>query len=357
MPAMYASSSCVSSLLSRHSRMCWPIVFLVASVMIIVYGVIWCIMSPIGHIVKKPRPCFFDSRRRSVVQDEVLFTPQMASAVARLNRAVGQIVKECCRMSCLDFHLLSSIRSHGGEMTLDEFPCDALGQKNTVVASSAHLFRAGLVEKGRCSDDGRVVLLRETEAGACVLKESYDRLYDGFRSSAWKDIGDSEMREALRAAVPVLEALGIGEVEINQKCHAVLAPALFMGVSALLRRWEDVVSSFANLSFSEYRCLALLANSVAPVSCGLMAAVLSIDRGSASAIAAKLGRRGMVLSKRGLDQRYRELALSEKGEAVAALVTSRLGRLTAKLYSGMNALAKAQTNEMHMRIHTILTSL
>ena len=46
-----------------------------------------------------------------------------------------------------------------------------------------------------------------------------------------------------------------------------------------------------------------------------------------------------------------ELAKVEKGEVSAALVTGKLGRVTAELYAGVDASLKSKTNELHMRMY------
>lgn len=94
-----------------------------------------------------------------MIQDEVLFTLQLATVVVDLHRRIGDSIAELCKVSYLEFCLLSSVRSHGGAMLLADFSRNALASENTVVVAANALSRAGLVNKGRCASDGRLIVL------------------------------------------------------------------------------------------------------------------------------------------------------------------------------------------------------
>ena len=51
-----------------------------------------------------------------MIQDEVLFTPQLATVVVDLHRRIGETIAEVCGVSYLEFCLLSSVRL----LTLEE---------------------------------------------------------------------------------------------------------------------------------------------------------------------------------------------------------------------------------------------
>ena len=201
-----------------------------------------------------------------MIQDEVLFTPQLATVVVDLHRRIGETIAEVCGVSYLEFCLLSSVRSHGGSLLLADFPRNALANENTVVVAANALARTGFVDKGRCSNDGRLTVLRERAEGAHALDRGYEGVYRSLRSSGGRTYG--RRRRGDHAPFPsVAEKLGIGIEEINWLCHRVLTPAYLMIVAALLRRWAHVVAQYAGLSFAEYRCLAVLEARPAPLSC------------------------------------------------------------------------------------------
>ena len=52
---------------------------------------------------------------------------------------------------------------------LPNFSRNALASENTVVVAANALSRAGLVNKGRCASDGRLIVLEENVAGARTL--------------------------------------------------------------------------------------------------------------------------------------------------------------------------------------------
>ena len=112
-----------------------------------------------------------------MIQDEVLFTLQLATGVVDLHRRIGDSIAELCKVSYLEFCLLSSVRSHGGAMLLADFSRNALASENTVVVAANALSRAGLVNKGRCASDGRLIVLEENVAGARTLTRGYEGIY------------------------------------------------------------------------------------------------------------------------------------------------------------------------------------
>lgn len=286
-----------------------------------------------------------------MVQDEVLFTPHLATVVVDLHRRIGRVVDSACGISYLEFCLLSSVCSHEGRLTLADFPRNALANENTVVVAASQLARARLVDKARCLDDGRVSVLYETDLGARALEQGFDRMYRSLRASVWAHHTDDDIDEIMHAFPTVAEKLGIGAVEINHRCHPIMTPAYVMIAGALLRRWTQTVAQYAGLAFAEYRCLAVLETRPVPLSCAAIAETLMLDRSSVSSLVAKLGRKGLVTSVPGPDRRRKEIGLTEKGEVSAALVTAKLGRITADLYCDVDPSLKAKTNELHMRMH------
>lgn len=292
-----------------------------------------------------------------MVQDEVLFTPQLATVVVDLHRRIGRAIDAACGASYLEFCLLASVRSHNGSMTLAEFPRKVLANDNTVVVAANSLARVGMVGKRRCSDDGRIAVLEETACGTQALKQGFDGVCRSLRASVWANHADEDIDEIMHSFPTVAEKLGVDSVEINHRCHPVVTPAYLMITAAILRSWTQTVSRFAGLSFAEYRCLAVLETRPTPLSCATIAETLMLDRSSVSALVAKLDREGLVWCDSGPDRRRKVVGLTEKGEVSAALVTAKLGRLTADLYSGVEPSLKSKTNELHMRMHAAYTHL
>lgn len=286
-----------------------------------------------------------------MIQDEVLFTPQLATVVVDLHRRIGETIAEVSGVSYLEFCLLSSVRSHGGSLLLADFPRNALANANTVVVAANALARAGFVDKGRCPSDGRLTVLAERAEGSRALERGYEGVFRSLRSSVWANHTDEDIEEIMCSFSSVAEKLGVGAEEINRLCHRVLTPAYLMIVAALLRRWSRVVAQYAGLSFAEYRCLAVLEARPMPLACAAIAEVLMLERTSASALVAKLARKELVTYGPGADRRHKAISLTEKGEVSAALVTGKLGRVTAELYAGVDASLKSKTNELHMRMH------
>lgn len=286
-----------------------------------------------------------------MIQDEVLFTPQLTTVVVDLHRRINEAIAEACEVSYLEFCLLSSVRSHGGSLMLADFPRDALANENTVAVAASSLARAGLVDKSRCPDDGRLTVLTENDKGARALERGYDSVYRNLRSSVWANHTDEDIEEIMWAFPSVVEKLDVGLEEINRLCHPKLTPAYIMVVVAMLRRWARVVGHYAGLSFAEYRFLAVLEARPMPLTCAAIAEALMLERTSVSALVTKLVRKELVSCTAGADRRHKVIGLTERGEVSAALVTGRLGRVTAELYTGVDASLKSKTNELHMRMH------
>ena len=85
--------------------------------------------------------------------------------------------------------------------------------------------------------------------------------------------------------------------------------------------------------------------------CSVIAEILMLERTTVSTLVAKLARKGLVSYGVGVDRRHKAISLTEKGEVSAALVTGKLGRVTAELYAGVDASLKSKTNELHMRMY------
>lgn len=251
-----------------------------------------------------------------MIQDEVLFTLQLATVVVDLHRRIGDSIAELCKVSYLEFCLLSSVRSHGGAMLLADFSRNALASENTVVVAANALSRAGLVNKGRCASDGRLIVLEENVAGARTLTRGYEGIYRNLRSSVWANHTNEDIEEIMSSFPSVAEKLGVDTVEINRSCHSVLTPAYLMIVAALLRRWAQVVVQYAGLSFVEYRCLAVLETRPSPLPCSVIAEILMLERTTVSTLVAKLARKGLVSYVVRFDHRGHGQAGSRHGRAV-----------------------------------------
>ncbi|MEG2477157.1 MarR family winged helix-turn-helix transcriptional regulator [Gordonibacter sp.] len=290
-----------------------------------------------------------------MIEDEVLFTPQLATIVVDLHRRVGRVIGEACSTTYLSFCLLASLRSHGGTMFLSDFPRSMIANENTVVVAAGELVSSGMAEKTRCSDDHRVVCLNEMPCGSRMLESGFSRIFEHLRLSVWRGHDDVDIDEIMHDFSGVAERLDIGTLEINHACHPVLTPAYLMILAALLRRWSQTVLQYAGLSFTEYRCLALLENRPGPLPCCSIAEMLMLERSSVSSVVARLQDRDFVEVGVGVDRRFKTISLTDKGEVSAALISAKLCKLTAELYAGTSPLLKTRTNELHMRMYSTYT--
>ena len=155
-----------------------------------------------------------------MIQDEVLFTLQLATVVVDLHRRIGDSIAELCKVSYLEFCLLSSVRSHGGAMLLADFSRNALASENTVVVAANALSRAGLVNKGRCASDGRLIVLEENVAGARTLTRGYEGIYRNLRSSVWANHTNEDIEEIMNSFPSVAEKLGV-VAALGAGCRAI----------------------------------------------------------------------------------------------------------------------------------------
>lgn len=285
------------------------------------------------------------------MNDEVLFTQQWAALADLLHREIGRALKDAFGVTYLAFCLLASVRSHGGLMTLADFPYEALASPNTVTVAAAQAARRGYVEKRRSADDRRVVQVAETPEGGSAVDRGFDAIYRRLRATVWKNHARSDIEETMLAFPDVVRKLGIDPIEINHRCHPILTPSYLMCVAGFLRRWEGCIARFAGLSFSEYRCLALLEHRLGSLSCAAIADELALDRSSVSPVVSRLSREGYVAVGTGSDRRCRSVALTDKGTVVAALATAELEKVTAGLFSDAPASLKARANELHMRMY------
>lgn len=154
-----------------------------------------------------------------MIQDEVLFTLQLATVVVDLHRRIGDSIAELCKVSYLEFCLLSSVRSHGGAMLLADFSRNALASENTVVVAANALSRAGLVNKGRCASDGRLIVLEENVAGARTLTRGYEGIYRNLRSSVWANHTNEDIEEIMSSFRRWLKSLGW--TRLRSTAHAI----------------------------------------------------------------------------------------------------------------------------------------
>ena len=131
-----------------------------------------------------------------MIEDEVLFTPHLATIVVDLQRTMSQVVRESCGLSFLAFCLLASVRSHDGSMALAEFSRKALARENTVVVAAGKLADAGFVLKRRSDHDGRIVVLTETERGSAALRAGFANMFDRLRGTVWSGHDDAESQRS-----------------------------------------------------------------------------------------------------------------------------------------------------------------
>ena len=270
------------------------------------------------------------------MNDEVLFTQQWATVADLLHREIGRALRSAFGVTYLAFCLLASVRSHGGRMALSAFPRDALANANTVTVAAAKATKQGYLEKRRCANDRRALEVAETPRGARIVESGFEAIYARLCVTVWKNHARRDIDETMHEFASVASKLGIDSVEINHRCHPVLTPSYLMCVAGLLRQWESRTARFAGLTFSEYRCLALLEHRL---------------RSTVSPIVTRLADAGYTVVEVGLDRRCRCVSLTGKGRVVAALVTSELENITAELFSDASPSVKARANELHMRMY------
>ena len=285
------------------------------------------------------------------MNDEVLFTQQWATVADLLHREIGRALRSAFGVTYLAFCLLASVRSHGGRMALSAFPRDALANANTVTVAAAKATKQGYLEKRRCANDRRALEVAETPRGARIVESGFEAIYARLCVTVWKNHARRDIDETMHEFASVASKLGIDSVEINHRCHPVLTPSYLMCVAGLLRQWESRTARFAGLTFSEYRCLALLEHRLGSLSCAAIADELVLDRSTVSPIVTRLADAGYTVVEVGLDRRCRCVSLTGKGRVVAALVTSELENTTAELFSDASPSVKARANELHMRMY------
>lgn len=285
------------------------------------------------------------------MNDEVLFTFQWAAVVDGLHRELGMLLKRSLGVTYLMFCLMASVRSHEGRMTLADFPRGTLANDNTVVVAANGAVHRGLLEKRRSPDDRRIMQLSETDAGAAAVDRGFRDVHAYLTNTVWRSHTDADIDQTMHAFPCVMRNLGIDAVEINHRCHQVITPSYLMCIAGFLRRWETRIACFAGLTFTEYRCLALLEHRLSALSCALIASELRLDRSSISPVVARLEKRGYVDVGRGTDRRTHAVSLTDKGSVVAVLATAQLERATAELFSDARPADKAKANELHMRMY------
>lgn len=286
-----------------------------------------------------------------MMNDEVLFTQQWAAVATILHREIGRNLKNTFGVTYLMFCLLASLRSHGGSMTLSDFPRGTLANDNTVVVAVNKAARLGLLEKRRCIDDRRIVQMMGTVAGEAVVDQGFELIYNRLCATVWRNHEQADIDQTMLSFPGVVSRLGIALMEINHRCHPVLTPSYLMCVAGFLRRWEACTFRFAGLPFVQYRCLALLEHRLGSLTCAAIADELVLDRSSVSSLVARLTTEGYANVKIGSDRRSRSVSLTDKGKVVAALATVELEKVTAELFTDAPPSIKAKANELHMRMY------
>lgn len=287
-----------------------------------------------------------------MIEDEVLFTPQLATVVVELQRDISAILDTHLGVSYTEFCLLASLQSHGGTMLLSDFPTSIGANANTVVAASSRLDEKGLVLKEKSSEDKRVIVLRNTEKTLPLVQEGCTRVYAHLYATVWKNHSDEDIREIMYSFGEQHKTLHIDPIEVNTICHPIMTPAYFMALSGILSRWSSEVKTYSGLSLTEFRYLSLLESRPRPLNCSQLAAMLFLDRSSISSITASLKEKELIIVERGKDKRSNLVSLTEKGAVCAALVNAKLSRATAVLYADIDPALKTKTNELHMRMYT-----
>lgn len=287
-----------------------------------------------------------------MIEDEVLFTPQLATVVVELHREITSVLDYYCGISYLELCLLASIQTHRGSMSLADFPVNTCSNTNTVIAATTRLHEKGLCVKTKSPHDRRMIVLHETIEGKALLKEGVEHIYQQLKRTVWQKHSDEDIDEIMQSFKAQVKAFGIKEIEVNRYSHPVITPAYFLSVAVILNRWINEVKTFSGLSLTEFRCLLLLGNRPTPLTCSKIAETLIMDRSSITAVITSLKNQCFVTVAKGSDRRSKEVALTEKGEVCAALITAKLSRATAELYSSIDSQLKSKTNELHMRMYS-----
>lgn len=306
-------------------------------------------LAVLGYI--RPVPEGTGGERRKRVNDEVLFTPQWATVIAALHRETATMLRESFGVSYLSFCMLASVRSHGGRALLSELPHGALARANTVAAAARAAVRRGYLSRSDGQRDARLAEVRETPAGSRAIDEGFEAVHGRLARSVWRAYTEEDLVATMGVLRAFLPRLGIDALEVNGLCHPVVPPAHLLAVASLLRTWESCMLSFASLSFTEYRCLALLEHQRDPLSCVEIAQGLVLDRSTVSPLVSDLARKRFVEEAKTGSRRCRYVSLTKRGEVATALATSRLGDVTATLFSDVPMPVKAKANELHMRMY------
>lgn len=287
-----------------------------------------------------------------MIEDEVLFTPQLATVAVELQKDISAILDTYLGVSYTEFCLLASLQSHKGIMLLSDFPTSIGANANTVVAASSRLHEKGLISKEKSPEDKRVIVLHNTEKSLSLVQEGFERVYDHLYATVWKNHSDEDIQEIMYSFGEQHKILNIEPIEVNTICHPIMTPAYFMALAGILSRWSSEVRTYSGLSLTEFRYLALLESRPRPLNCSQLAAMLFLDRSSISSITAALKNRELIVVERGEDKRTNVVSLTEKGAVCTALVNAKLSRVTALLYANIDPALKTKTNELHMRMYT-----
>lgn len=284
-----------------------------------------------------------------MVDEKVAFTPNLVTVVVDLHRRMSEAAMRASGLAYLPCCVLASIRSHAGEMRISDFPRANIARENTIVAASSKLERAGLLVKTHGPDDGRITVLRETDAGVSAVDRAFDHLYRTLCETVWSSFDAREVDAAIQAFSSVAAELGIPACESEFRVHDRVPPAFLLVVAALMRAWSRATCEQAGLSLTEYRLLALLEAAGRSLPCFDIAEALMVDRSTVSVVLKPLQSQGMVCVERGVDSRQRVVAVTDRGSSHLAAVTAVLERQTAEIYEQVDS--AAEIDDLHARLY------
>lgn len=284
-----------------------------------------------------------------MVDEKVAFTPNLVTVVVDLHRRMSEAAMQASGLAYLPCCVLASVRSHAGKMAISDFPRTNIARENTIVAATVKLERAGLLVKTRGSDDGRIAVLHETDAGVSAVERAFDRMYRFLCETVWSGFDAREADAVMQAFTAAAAELGIPACESGFAVHDRVSPAFPLAVAALMRVWSQTVLEQAGVSLTEYRLLALLESARQPLPCFDIAEALMVDRSTVSVVLKPLRSRGMIRVERGADGRQRVVATTDWGACRVAAATAVLERQTAEIYKRVDS--AAEVNDLHARLY------
>ncbi|MFC7616411.1 MarR family winged helix-turn-helix transcriptional regulator [Actinokineospora soli] len=99
----------------------------------------------------------------------------LMEAVSLLQHQVEQQLRAAGGISAVQFQLLASLARAGGTLTMTDLADGVVYSRSGLTYQAGLMEKAGLVTRGRCSDDERATLVTLTDEGAALL----DRVLPG----------------------------------------------------------------------------------------------------------------------------------------------------------------------------------